>query len=62
VKWLLVVLAFVAALGGACTLLDDDPPDGTCQSDQDCFRAQGETCNVETHRCEVRDGGVVDAP
>ena len=62
-KALLVLAAFVAAIGGACTLLDDDPPDGTCRSDQDCFRAQGEVCNVMKHVCQLAgDAGVVDAP
>ena len=45
----------------ACTLFDDDPPKNTCKSDQDCFRAQGEKCNLQSHVCELRDAGV-DAP
>ncbi|HEY5945735.1 MAG TPA: hypothetical protein VIV40_09600 [Kofleriaceae bacterium] len=62
VKWLLVL---VVAAAGACTLFDDDPPDDSCTSDIDCFRAQGETCNTQTHKCEVKsstmDAGV-DTP
>jgi hypothetical protein len=56
---LLLALAFAAA---ACTLLDDDPPKNTCKSDTDCFRAQGETCDLQKHVCiPPRDAGV-DAP
>lgn len=60
VRWL-VVIALAAA--GACTLFDDGPPDDSCTNDEDCFRAQGEVCNVQKHRCEVRmtDAGV-DTP
>ncbi len=62
VRWLLV-LALALVPAGACTLFDDDPPDDACMSSSDCFRAQGEVCNQETHRCEVKltDAGV-DAP
>lgn len=62
VRWLLVLL--IAALGaGACTLFDEDPPDESCTTDMDCFRAQGEVCNQQTKTCEVRmtDAGV-DTP
>jgi hypothetical protein len=53
------VIALAASAIGACTLFDDDPPDDTCDTDNDCFQAQGEGCNQMTHRCEVRvDGGV----
>ncbi len=40
-----------------CTLFDDDPPSRTCQSNQDCFVAQGETCNMTTHECEAASEG-----
>ena len=63
-----IALAFaigaVGVAGGACTILDDDPPDDSCRDSADCFRAQGEVCNPSTKRCEVNvfmDAGV-DAP
>ena len=61
VRWLALAIAAIAFSIGACTLLDDGPPDGRCESDQDCFRAQGETCNVDTHECEVTSDAGVDA-
>lgn len=59
VRWLLVL----ALAAGACTLLDTDPPGSTCKANSDCFQAQGEVCNTQTHHCEVkaRDAGI-DAP
>ena len=67
VRWLLL-LALAVVGAGACTLFDEDPPDDSCEQDTQCFRAQGEVCNQQTKRCEVRmtDAGVdadgVDAP
>ena len=63
-RWLALLVVAVLATGGACTLFDDDPPDDSCMADTDCFRAQGEVCNQETHRCEIRmtDAGVADTP
>ena len=61
---LAIALLLAIATAGACTLLDEDPPDGTCSTDNDCFRAQGERCNQMTKRCEMRstmDAGV-DTP
>lgn len=61
VKLLLAVLLLTVAFG-ACTLFDDDPPANTCKSNQDCFRAQGETCNQTKHVCEMTIDAGVDAP
>ena len=47
-KALLLALAIGFA---ACTLLDDDPPKNTCTMPSDCFRAQGETCDMQKHVC-----------
>jgi hypothetical protein len=48
VRWLFIL----AILLGACALFSDGPPENVCEDDEDCFRAQGEVCNGETHRCE----------
>ena len=49
-------------LAGACSLLSEGPPENVCNVDADCFRAQGEICDLESHRCIPGDGGVaVDA-
>jgi hypothetical protein len=59
-----LALAAIIGIGGACTLLDDDPPDESCRDSSDCFRAQGEVCNPTTKRCEMKvymDAGI-DAP
>jgi hypothetical protein len=61
VKLLVAALLATCAIS-ACTLFDDDPPSNTCQTNQDCFRAQGENCNQTTHVCEVTVDGGVDAP
>lgn len=45
-------LAIAALLLGGCTLFDD-PPDRSCKNSNDCFRAQGEVCNMTTNQCEV---------
>jgi hypothetical protein len=47
---LLISLGFVLSFG-ACAAFDGDPPDRTCRVDNDCFRAQGERCNVDTKLC-----------
>jgi hypothetical protein len=53
-----VVRRFALAVGlaampvAACALLDDPPPENTCKTDADCFRAQGEVCNPDKKICE----------
>ena len=47
---LVVVAAGTTAWG--CSLFRDYPDD-FCETNQDCFRAQGETCNLETNHCEI---------
>lgn len=58
---LLVLVLLGASAVGACTLLDDDPPENTCTIDSECFRAQGERCDRGSHTCVTFDAGV-DAP
>jgi len=53
-----VIVALFAA--GACALFSDGPPENTCRGDQDCFRAQGEVCNLDRFRCEPGPDGGVD--
>lgn len=53
VRWLLLISLALAA-ASACTLFDEDPPSDTCVTDTDCFRAQGEFCNQQTKRCQLR--------
>ncbi len=40
------------SLAGGCFLFEDEYPDEACKSDLDCFRAQGEVCDLESRRCE----------
>ena len=52
--------AAVALLAGAvgCSVLGgDDYPDRTCSDDNDCFTAQGESCDPERKVCIEGDGG-----
>lgn len=57
-------LAAMLALGlalGACAL-GDDRPDRSCKNTDDCFAAQGETCNTTTKQCEqAPDAGALQA-
>ena len=56
-----LAVAILIATASACALFAT-VPENTCRSDSDCFQAQGEFCNLDTKRCEPRDGGVpVDA-
>lgn len=59
---LLLAIVLAAAAVSACTLFDDGPPANTCKTNQDCFRAQGETCNTQKHICEMTVDAGVDAP
>ncbi len=52
----ILVLAMLAAAG--CALFSEGPPDNFCRGDTDCFRAQGEVCNLDTKTCVPGDGGV----
>lgn len=51
---LAAVVALAGGAIGACALLDDPPPENRCTGDADCFRAQGESCNVDAGICELR--------
>jgi len=54
---LLVVLGVTA-----CALFSEGPPENFCRGDTDCFRAQGEVCDLEAKQCVLGDGGIPDAP
>jgi hypothetical protein len=52
----------LAAALGACSLFDADTPSRACRTDNDCFQAQGESCNLVTGQCGPRpDAGPPDA-
>ncbi len=55
--------AFILALAllGGCFLFHDDYPDKSCESDNDCFKAQGEVCNMQTKKCVSVDAGASNA-
>lgn len=59
-RWLGLAVAGALATGG-CTLFDGDPPDRSCRTDNDCFRAQGERCDQDSKVCVVIDAGAVTA-
>ncbi len=48
---IVVVATLLVGMAG-CSLFHDDYPDRSCNTDVDCFRAQGETCNLATRTCE----------
>jgi hypothetical protein len=55
-------LILLAAALGACSLFDADTPSRACRTDNDCFQAQGESCNLVTGQCGPRpDAGPPDA-
>jgi hypothetical protein len=43
----------LAAAIASCTLFEDDIPDRSCRSNDDCFRAQGEVCDVPSQTCVI---------
>ncbi|HJZ88033.1 MAG TPA: hypothetical protein VKN99_22825 [Polyangia bacterium] len=49
-------LALLTCLG--CPLSHGDYPDRSCSKNEDCFRSQGEHCNLMTRQCE---GAAIDA-
>ncbi len=63
----MVKLALVVALHAiltSCALFTEGPPENVCRTDEDCFRAQGETCDLESKSCipgEVPPDAGVDA-
>ena len=61
-RWALVAAAAAALVAGACAVFDGDPPDNSCRSHNDCFRAQGERCEFDAGVCMPIDAGVIDAP
>jgi hypothetical protein len=46
----------------ACALFSEGPPENFCRSDADCFRAQGEVCDLDAKACVLGDGGIPGAP
>lgn len=53
VRRVVVVLALALAAVAGCTLFQSDIPDKSCKTDDDCFRAQGERCDLATKECVV---------
>ncbi len=50
---LLAVTLLLASTFAACTLLQDDPPENSCESDFDCF-SNVEQCNLDAGMCELK--------
>ena len=62
VRRLLAATALLGSVLGSCALLSEGPPENVCRTDEECFRAQGEVCDLEASRCVPGDGGIpVDA-
>ncbi len=59
-RFALLVAALVAVSG--CAWFDGDPPDRSCRTDNDCFRAQGERCDQTARVCVIIDAGEFVAP
>jgi hypothetical protein len=47
VKLVVLVTAFLTS----CALFTEGPPENVCRTDEDCFRAQGEVCDLDTKTC-----------
>ena len=55
-----LVLAGILALvvPGGCAWFEDEPPDRSCEDNEDCFRAQGEVCDRARKTCvQAPDAG-----
>ncbi len=64
-KWtLVVVLALlpIAGFAGGCTLWSDYSDGLTCAKDEDCFRAQGEVCDLMIKECVAGPQARLPAP
>jgi len=62
-RWLRAALAaalVVAGVGGGCALFVEEPPDRSCDSDAQCFRAQGEVCDLAKKQC-VKQSSATEA-
>lgn len=47
-----LLLVFLGALAlSGCFVFHDDYPDRSCGNSTDCFRAQGEVCDLQTKTC-----------
>ena len=54
----LAILLLLAVSG--CAVFEERP-DRSCSSNSQCFRAQGEVCNLQTKQCEVApDAGALE--
>ncbi len=58
--WLAFALFSIAA--GSCTLWSDYSDGLTCGKDEDCFRAQGEVCDLAIKECVVKPQPKLLAP
>ena len=45
--------AALALVAGGCSWFHEDYPDTACSSNADCFRAQGEICDLATNTCII---------
>lgn len=45
------VMFLMVSFAGGCTLWSDYADGVTCSKDEDCFRAQGELCDVTINEC-----------